>query len=111
MTPLANIPFNFGNFASPTGFPYVPQSGAGGLPPPPMFAAGGFQQQQQQSYQPQYQPGQNMYQNPAQVNSQSNGTAAPAMQPPFNAGAWAGHPAIAAALQRQAEEQRRNQGS
>lgn len=96
MTPLANVPFNFG-FQPPPGFSFMP---APGVPPPP--------------FQPQPQPQQHNYQYPYQ-QPQPNGLQGQqpqqAQSPPnFSYGPWANNPAIAAALQKQAEEQRKSQG-
>ncbi|KIV79749.1 hypothetical protein PV11_07294 [Exophiala sideris] len=120
MSPLPNVPYNFGGYQPPTGFPYMPQSMPGLQPPSFAYQQQQQHQQQQQYQQPQYQ--QPQYQQPyqaAQYNApvtqpyQTNQSYAPGTQPAqpsFPSGPWAANPALAAGLQRQVEEQRRNQG-
>jgi hypothetical protein len=108
ITPLPNVSFNFGRgFQPPSNFPsFPPPPGQGipGLTPPPPFPQPfNFQQPQQQHHfhPPPPPPPQHSYNTPPTANaSQAN---------PFT-GAWASNPAVAAALQRQIEEQRRAQG-
>ncbi|KIW23607.1 uncharacterized protein PV07_11794 [Cladophialophora immunda] len=100
ITPLPNVPFNFGQgFQPPSNFPSF-AAPPGVPPPPPLFPGSNFPFQQQQTGQ--YQGGQNPY--------GSNSPHAAGGQTNYLSGAWAGNPAIAAALQRQVEEQRRAQG-
>jgi len=106
ITPLPNGPFNFGQaFQSPSTFPSF--AALPGMPPPPPLPQGQLfpgttfpyqQQQQQQQQQGQYQGGNNQYGSKPYVGGQ---------QTNYLSGAWASNPAIAAALQRQVEEQRR----
>ena len=93
ITPLPTAQFNF---PPPPGFPFMPQSIPGYVP---AFSHNFPHQQQYQQHQA-LQNNDQMYQIPAQN---------PASQMNFT-GPWANNPAIAAALQRQVEEQRRNQG-
>ncbi|KAJ9503108.1 hypothetical protein H2202_001262 [Exophiala xenobiotica] len=110
MTPLPNGSFNFGGFQPPPNFPFMPQL-APGYPPsfPPNF------QQQQQYQQPYQQPYQQQFHQPYQPPPPQQ-SSAPGMDPrataqqSFSSGPWSSNPAIAAALRRHAEEQRRNQG-
>ncbi|KAI1617160.1 Gar1/Naf1 RNA binding region-domain-containing protein [Exophiala viscosa] len=114
MSPLPNVPYNFGGYQPPAGFPYMPQSMPGLQPPsfPYQQQQHQHQHQQQQQYHQPYQatqynaPGMQPYQT---SQSYAPGTQ-PAAQPSFPSGPWANNPALAAALQRQVEEQRRNQG-
>lgn len=117
MSPLPNVPYNFGGYPPPPGFPYMQQSVPGFQPPPfPHQLQQQQQQQQQQQYQQPYQPTQNHAPGtqPYHGNQPSQPSYAtqpnPAAQPSFPFGPWANNPALAAALQRQVEEQRRNQG-
>ncbi|EXJ87987.1 hypothetical protein A1O1_04914 [Capronia coronata CBS 617.96] len=106
ITPLPNGQFNFNGFNPnpPANFPFMPQT----MPGFPQPFAVNFQQQQQQ-YQQRWVAGQQQQQ---QQQPQNQGyqqhMAAPAN---FNAGPWASNPALAAALQKQAQEERRRQGS
>ncbi|KIW65863.1 hypothetical protein PV04_08081 [Phialophora macrospora] len=108
ITPLPNVPFNFGR-----GFPAAstfssfppPPPGMPGFPPPPSFQHSFNFQQQQQTNQPQHQ-----HQPQSQQTYAAHSTAGDG-QATYLSGAWANNPAVAAALQRQIEEQRRNQGS
>ncbi|KAL6242370.1 hypothetical protein RBB50_010509 [Rhinocladiella similis] len=105
MTPLPNVSFNFGGMQAPAGVPLMPQMPMGMTPSLfPQF------QQPQQPFQQQQFPQQ--FQSSAQ-NQQSlaPGTETKSASQPFYNAAWASNPALAAALQRHAEEQRRNQGS
>ncbi|KIY03663.1 uncharacterized protein Z520_00354 [Fonsecaea multimorphosa CBS 102226] len=106
ITPLPNVPFNFGQgFQPPTNFPsFAAPLGMPPPPPPQLFPGANFSYQQQQQQQPgQYhlQGGQNHYGSKPHTGGQ---------QTNYLSGAWASNPAIAAALQRQVEEQRRTQG-
>ncbi|KAH0832485.1 hypothetical protein AYO21_05167 [Fonsecaea monophora] len=94
ITPLPNVSFNFGqSFQPPANFaPFVAPPG---MPPPPLFPGGNFAPHQQQQLQQQQQQHLGQYQGGPQN---------------YLSGAWASNPAIAAALQRQVEEQRRAQG-
>ena len=105
ITPLPNVPFNFGRFQPPTNFssfPAPPPPTMPGLPPPPPFPhtfnyQQPYQHQQSNNYQLQ------------QFNAAISNPAGEG-QPSYLSGAWANNPAVAAALQRQIEEQRRGQG-
>lgn len=107
ITPLPNVSFNFGNmgFQSPSNFPsFPPPPPPGtipGLPQMPMFPQNfnSFQQQQQPNQYP-----------PQQQNHAAAPNTTQAQMSNFLSGAWANNPAVAAALQRQVEEQRRAQG-
>lgn len=106
ITPLPNGQFNFNGFNPPANFPFMPPS----LPGFPQAFGVNFQQQQQQyqqrwAGQPQPQPQQQQQQ---QNHGYQQNMAAP---PNFSAGPWASNPALAAALQKQAEEERRRQGA
>ncbi|KIW97697.1 uncharacterized protein Z519_01281 [Cladophialophora bantiana CBS 173.52] len=101
ITPLPNAQFNFGqSFQPPVNFSSF--TAPPGMPPPPLFLGNNFphQQQYQQQQPGQYQGGQNHYGSKPHTSGETN----------WLSGAWANNPAIAAALQRQAEEQRRAQG-
>ena len=101
ITPLPNVPYSFGRgFQPPTNFPpFAAPLGIPGLPPPPGFLQNYNYQQQQ--------PQPNHYQNHQQYGAQQG---AGEGQANYLSGAWANNPAVAAALQRQIEEQRRAQG-
>ncbi|EXJ57260.1 hypothetical protein A1O7_07607 [Cladophialophora yegresii CBS 114405] len=105
ITPLPNVSFNFGRgFPAASTFPSFPPPPPGmpGFPPPPPYQHNfNFQQQQQQQ--------QHQHQHPPQPSFAANSTAGDG-QNTFLSGAWANNPAVAAALQRQIEEQRRNHG-
>jgi len=105
ITPLPNASFNFGRGFQPINFPPFPppppMQGIPGLPPPPLFPQNfNYQPPQQQTNQYQPQPQHSYSANPPAAERQAN----------FVSGAWANNPAVAAALQRQIEEQRRAQG-
>ncbi|KIW12523.1 hypothetical protein PV08_09800 [Exophiala spinifera] len=103
MTPLPNVSFNFGGMQAPAGVPFMPQMPVGMVPS--FFPQ--FQQPQQPFQQQQFQPPAQNQQGFAPGTSESKSTS----QPLYNSGPWASNPALAAALQRYAEEQRRTQGS
>ncbi|KAK6373563.1 hypothetical protein LTS17_008055 [Exophiala oligosperma] len=115
MTPLPNVSFNFGGMQPPqAGVPFMPQMPMGMSPS--LFAQfqqfqqtqpQPFPQQQQQQFPPQFQPSTHVQQNFAPGTESKSSSS----QPFYNSGVWAGNPALAAALQRHAGEQRRNQGS
>ncbi|OCT46942.1 hypothetical protein CLCR_02300 [Cladophialophora carrionii] len=106
ITPLPNVSFNFGRgFPAASTFPSFPPPPPGmpAFPPPPPFQHNfNFQQQQQQHQQQTHQP-------PPQPSYGANSTAGDGQNTHLS-GAWANNPAVAAALQRQIEEHRRNHG-
>jgi len=113
MTPLPNGSFNFGGFQPPPNFPFMPQLAPGFSPSfPPNVQQQPYQQPYQQQYQQPYQQQYHQpYQPPPSQQSHAPGTdPRTTAQQSFSSGPWSGNPAIAAALRRHAEEQRRNQG-
>lgn len=94
ITPLPHVPPNYGGFQPPANFHFAPPSMQGAGPPlNPHF--------HQQSHQVSQQGQMNQGQPPQHAGG---------LHTNYLPGPWASNPAIAAALQRQVEEQRRNQG-
>ncbi|EXJ86675.1 hypothetical protein A1O3_03628 [Capronia epimyces CBS 606.96] len=112
ITPLPHGSFNFNGFNPPANFPFVPQS----MPMPGFPQQFGFNfQQQQQQYQQRWAvppPQQQQQQQHPHQQQQNQGHQQSMGAPPnFSSGPWASNPALAAALQKQAEDERRRQGA